>query len=50
MKRYVLLLILTLATGLLAACSTANSGHASDAGREVHNEDGYTTLQQSIRF
>jgi len=46
----IILLLLASTAGLLSACATANNGHVSDAGREVHNDNGYTTLQQSIRF
>jgi hypothetical protein len=44
------LMLLALSAGLFAACATSTNGHASDAGREIHNDNGFTTMQQSIRF
>jgi hypothetical protein len=45
-----LLFLLMLSAGFLTACATSTNGHVSDAGREVRNDNGFTTLQQSIRL
>ncbi|MDR1191635.1 MAG: hypothetical protein LBK60_08255 [Verrucomicrobiales bacterium] len=45
-----LLLLLTLALTLLTACATSTNGRVTDAGREIRSDNGYQTIQQTIRF